>query len=109
MSQASLKEIEDIFQKYLNGKSAQINNHIRRQVEEYTAELYVQILIQWDSYLRSYTPKMYQRTGNTARGINPTNARKEGDKIIASVEFENDSCLLSSQTKSLLSSSNSIL
>ena len=88
MSNISLKELEALFQIYLDQKSDDINRYISKEVENYTTRMYLAIMMEWDAYYNSYTPVVYKRTGMTERGINPTKVRREGDKFIASVEFD---------------------
>lgn len=90
MSNFNLKELETLFQIYLDTKSEDINRYISKQVEKYTVEMYLAVMMEWDAYYNSYSPVVYNRTGMTERGINPTKVRREGDKFIASVEFDDN-------------------
>lgn len=83
-----LKELEVLFQIYLDTKSEELNRYISKEVEKYTIMLYMEVMANWEAYYRSYKPKVYVRTGTTERGISPTNVRREGAKFIASVEFD---------------------
>lgn len=85
-----LKELEVLYQIYLDKKSDEINAYLASKVEDYTVQLYLQIMMAWDSYYKSYTPKVYVRTGDTEKGISPEKVKRVGNKFIASVEFDND-------------------
>lgn len=85
-----LRELEALYQIFLDQKSDEINRYLSRKVEDYTADLYIQILLAWDSYYNSYSPTVYKRTGRTEAGISPTSVKRVGNKFIASVEFDNN-------------------
>lgn len=88
MSNFDLRELEVLYQIYLDKKSEDINRYMAKQVEKYTVEMYLTVMMEWDAYYNSYSPVIYKRTGMTERGINPTKVRREGDKFVASVEFD---------------------
>lgn len=57
------------------------------------AEIFHEAIIrEWDSYLRSYQPKVYQRTGNTRAGIvvDPMPDIKADGTVVAKVDFLDD-------------------
>lgn len=88
MADFDLREIEALFQIYLDKESAKINKYIQKQVSEYVAMLYLEIMRGWDSWYSFYKPRVYKRTGRTERGIDMVRVRKQGNKYVASVEFQ---------------------
>lgn len=67
----------------------EIKEEFKKTVVIYAEMFHEAILREWDSYMDSYTPKMYERTGMTRAGIvidDTPNIKFDGT-IEASVEF----------------------
>ena len=90
---ASLKEVLEELQKKIDKLSdsarEELEKKVKKEMEEEIFNLYIQTTIEWDNYMQSYTPKMYDRTGETKRGIvlDPTLRRDSFGNLIMSVEF----------------------
>lgn len=87
--QEVLKDLQKNIDKLSESAVADLEKQVKKQMEEEIFQLYIQTTIEWNNYLESYTPKMYERTGDTERGIvlNPTLRRDAQGNLIMSVEF----------------------
>ena len=87
--QEVLKELQKKIDKLSESAREDLERQVKKEMEEEIFQLYIQTTIEWDNYMQSYTPKMYERTGETERGItlNPTLRRDAKGNLVMSVEF----------------------
>ena len=63
---ASLKEVLEDLQKKVDKLSdsarEELEKRVKKEMEEEIFNLYIHTTIEWDNYMQSYTPKMYDRS-----------------------------------------------